>query len=251
MTTHRNLRFQAMSTRADKRGPFRRGSGIFCAVAVGLTVSGCEGGDEVLAAKDSGPGGVSIASADILFWDDFESGTLDKWTVVNGAWDVVRVDGNRVARLKAGAEFGAINIWDLTVAGFSMQVRLRHVSGDDGANIYFYNNRVHDNIGADLGYWFGISGALDAIGWGESVGGALRLNDIVVSETPLDSWVQLRLSLIDRRASMAVMREVVDEGFIPLFDVGPLVAHDAAESLGLVAAGREVWVDDVLVLRSK
>ena len=119
-----------------------------------------------------------------------------------------------------------------------MRVRLRQVSGDDGANIYFSNNRTSDNIGLDLGYWFGISGALDAIGWGENIGGGLRLYDIVVSETPLDSWVQLALSLLDGRAAMSVMREGVDEGFVPLFDVGPLAVSEGGDKLGLIVAGR-------------
>ena len=245
------MRYRANSIKAKSDALLRFAAGIWAAGmfwTAGIALSGCDRGSDVLLSKDPGPRG-SNSSADMLFWDDFETGDLHRWTVVNGDWDVIRVDGNRVARLKGGAEFGVINIRDLAVTDFSMRVRLRHVSGDDGANIYFYNNRTQENIGSDLGYWFGISGALDAIGWGESIGGSLRLSDIVVSETPL-TWVELGLSLLDRRASMAVMREGVDQGFIPLFEVGPLATYNDAESLGLVVAGREVWVDDVLVLNT-
>lgn len=82
-----------------------------------------------------------------------------------------------------------------------MRVSLGQVSSDDGANIYFYNNRTQENIRSGQGYWFGISGALDAIVWGEIIGGSLMLSDIVVSETPLGQTqtVASRSSYLDGR----------------------------------------------------
>ena len=126
-------------------------------------------------------------AADTLFWDDFEAGNLEMWNVVNGEWDIIQEDGNRVARMTSGDAFGVINIKELAVRDFTMEVRLWQVSRDNGANIYFYNNRTASNIGEDVGYWFGISGALDAVGWGEIIGAEMNLYHGMDSSVPLDS----------------------------------------------------------------
>ncbi len=184
-------------------------------------------------------------SGETLFADDFESGGLEKWDVVNGEWDVIDVDGNHVARLINGVDFAVINIANFAASDYTIEVRIWDVSQNQGANIYFRNNRTAANIGADSGFWFGISGALAAVGWGDTQGG-LRIIQVARSPVPF-TWMRLKLSLIDENALMWALREGVDDDFIQVFNISGFPTSSGSENLGLIVGGREVWVDDVLV----
>ena len=155
------------------------------------------------------------------------------------------MDGNHVARLTNGIEFAVINIANFAASDYTIEVRIWDISQNQGANIYFRNNLTAENIGTDSGFWFGISGALEAVGWGDTQGG-LRIIQVVRSSLPF-TWMRLKLSVINENALVWALREGVDDDFIQVFNVSGLPTSSGSENLGLIVGGREVWVDDVLV----
>ena len=189
----------------------------------------------------------------VKFSDDFESGNLDRWQAVGGEWEIIEVDGNRVARTKGSPDgkFMTLNIRNWAFDNFTMDARIWQVSLDQGANIYFHNDHSHSNPQRHSGYWFGISGAFRAVGWGTIDDGVFRRWDTQRSAVPLNNWVRLRLEVQGRRATMWMAGDHADDKFQQIFDVINLAKvigkHYATGHIGFIATNKEVWVDDVVV----
>jgi hypothetical protein len=193
-------------------------------------------------------------SAKILFSEDFENGKLEQWEVIGGTWKVIEIDGNHVVQTKEGANpnaFRTLNIDTEVFGDFTMVARIWQVSQDHGANIYFRNDQSRRNPERHSGYWYGISGALAASGWGIFDTGAQGVWEVAFSEVALDNWVRLKLAVKGKRATMWIAREDVDEDFQQMFEVDNLSEVTRVDfprgRIGFVVAGGEVWVDDVVI----
>ncbi len=197
---------------------------------------------------------VGDAEGKVLFSDDFESGNLGQWEVIGGGWKVTKIEGNRVAETKVavdGDNFRTLNITDQVFSDFTIEARIWQVSQDHGANIYFRNNQSRRNPQQHSGYWFGISGALAAVGWGTFEDGVQSVIDVQFSDVQLDSWVRLKLDVKGRSAVMWIQRGGVDDEFQNVFEVDNLFEVTRQDypkgSIGFVVAGAEVRIDDVVI----
>ena len=192
------------------------------------------------------------AARAVVIKDNFESGKLDRWTPINGQWDIVREDGNRVLKSVPDGltEFRTLNLASGVVGDFTFEARVRQVSQDHGANLYFRHNQTPENLVDHTGYWFGISGGLAAVGWGTWNQGAQTVDDILWSPVPLD-WVKLRLEATGGKISMWVQREGVDDDLTLAFELEDIAAETGLDlkegRLGFNVAGNEVWIDDVAI----
>jgi len=189
----------------------------------------------------------------ILFSDDFEKGDLRQWDVIGGTWKVLQIDNNHLVQTKEAGnpnDFRTLNIMNRAFGDFTMEARIWQVSQDHGANIYFHNDQSRRNPQQHSGYWFGISGALAAVGWGLFKEGAQGVWDALFSNVPL-GWVRLRLKVKGKSATMWIQREGVDDDFQQVFEVADLFEETQADypkgSIGLVVAGGAVQIDDVIV----
>jgi hypothetical protein len=184
--------------------------------------------------------------------DDFESGKLDRWTPVTGQWEIVREDGNRVLKSVPDGltEFRALNLASSVIGDFTFEARIRQVSQDHGANLYFRHNQTPENRVIHTGYWFGISGALAAVGWGTWDHGEQTVDDVMLSPVALD-WVKLRLEATGVKISMWIQREGVDDELALVFELEDIAAETGLDlregRLGFDVAGNEVWIDDVAI----
>jgi hypothetical protein len=190
---------------------------------------------------------VSVAStcgATVLFSDDSESGNLDRWNLVTGSWIVEEEEGNHYARTDGGP-FRIINIAGRTFDDITITARMWHVSKDHGANIYARND------GARSGYWFGISGPLDAAGWGMFHHGGQTIEGVLVASSPLDTWVTLEVTMTGRSATMSAVLEgggVLGETAFDIPDIADASGLDMPEGFfGFIVAGAQVRIDDVVV----
>ncbi len=192
----------------------------------------------------------SVCHSGVLFSDDFESGSLDRWNVVTGTWIVEEEDGNHYARTDGGP-FRVMNIAGVVFGDVTMSARIWHVSKDHGANIYARNDRATRDDVRHSGYWFGISGALDAAGWGMFRQGGQTVEDVLVASTALDSWVRVEVTMAGRSATMTAALEdggVLGEASFDIPDIAEASGLDMPEGFfGFIVAGAQVRVDDVVV----
>lgn len=188
-----------------------------------------------------------------LFSDDFEEGNLEKWEVVAGDWEIGEDDGNHFAVTKAAAEdelFRAVNVAGSQFTDFRMEARIWQVSRDHGANIYYHNDHTAETLNEPSGWWYGISGALDAVGWGWFDKGDQTVWDVLFSPIEL-GWVKLRLEVNGKSAVMSILREGVDNEYMTVFEPEDIAAEAgmnfARGFVGLIVAGDEVRIDDVVI----
>ena len=189
----------------------------------------------------------SAISAKILFEDDFEGNDFDdKWVVVVGNWEVKKVDGNTVAAhdvLGPGSE--TILIRDMIFDDFIAEVRMRHVSDNAGAQIYWATNEGPENASGE-GYLFGENASGDTIRWYRVTGGSPELQDEIPNiDIAPDTWTWFKVRVEGSHAEMWYKREGKDNDYILAFDVDDLDEYDK----GAIATwvGNEVLIDDVLV----
>ncbi|MBT3270946.1 hypothetical protein HN371_27640 [Candidatus Poribacteria bacterium] len=191
-----------------------------------------------------------ITHAAILFADDFQSGDLGAWQVVTGDWRVEEEDGNSYAR-SDGGPFRTMNIADRMFGDVTMTARIWQVSQDHGANIYARNDQNAESRGRHSGYWFGVSGPLEAAGWGAFNRGVQTVQGVLYASAPLDTWVRLEVTLTGRSATMTAAVEggaVVGEAAFDVPDLPAATSLDVPEGyLGFIVAGEQVRVDDVVV----
>ena len=190
----------------------------------------------------------------ILFSEDFEKGALRQWEVIGGTWKVIQIGNNHVVQTKEEKNpnaFRTLNITDQIFSDFTLEARIWQVSQDHGANIYFHNDQERRNPEQHSGYWFGMSGALAAVGWGTFNAGIQEVWDVLFSDIALDNWVRFRLKVEGKRATMWIQRDGVDRDFQQVFEVGDLSEVTQEDyppgRLGFVVAGGEVLMDDVMV----
>ncbi len=190
------------------------------------------------------------AGAAVLFSDDFESGNLDRWNVVTGSWIVEAEDGNHYARTDGGP-FRVMNIAGRMFGDVTMTARIWHVSRDHGANIYARNDRATREDFHHSGYWFGISGSLDAAGWGMFRSGGQTVEGILVASSPFDTWVTLEVTMAGRSATISAALEGggdLGELSFDIPDIGDASGLDTPEGyFGFIVGGAQVRVDDVVV----
>lgn len=186
----------------------------------------------------------------VLFADDFESGDLSKWNVVTGSWIVEEEDGNHYAR-SDGGPFRIMNIAGRMFGDVTMTARIWHVTKDHGANIYARNDRATRDDVLHSGYWFGISGALDASGWGTFRRGGQTVGGVLVSSAPLDTWVLLEVTLTGQSVTMTAALEgdvALGEASFDIPDIAAATGLDIPEGyFGFIVAGQQVRIDDVVV----
>ncbi|MEO2005460.1 MAG: hypothetical protein ABGY41_15335 [Candidatus Poribacteria bacterium] len=188
--------------------------------------------------------------AAVLFSDDFESGDLSKWNVVTGSWIVEEEDGNHYARTDGGP-FRVMNIAGRTFGDVTITARIWQVTRDHGANIYARNDLVTMEDAQHSGYWFGISGALDASGWGAFRRGGQTVGGVLVASTPLDTWVRLEVTLTGQSATMTAALEgdvALGEASFDIPNIASATGLDIPEGyFGFIVAGEQVRIDDVVV----
>lgn len=140
-----------------------------------------------------------------------------------------------------------MNIRGFADLHFTMEASIWQRTRDHGANLYFYNNSIEQNVGFDSGLWFGFSGYQNAIGWGDMVEGEQTLLQFVNSDVELDYWVRLKLVVSAKGVQMWSRREGIDDDFVLLFGLEGTVSTEGNTRLGLLVGGLEAWVDDVIV----
>jgi len=102
------------------------------------------------------------------------------------------------------------------------------------------------------GYWFGISGPLDAAGWGMFRDGGQTVEGVLVSSSPLDTWVTVEVTMAGRSATMTAVLEdggVLGEASFDIPDIAEASGLDMPQGFfGFIVAGAQVRIDDVVVI---
>lgn len=132
---------------------------------------------------------------DILFSDDFEDGTLNKWNVILGNWEVISEDGNHIAHLTRSSVYFRRMITKTAVT--DNVIITAKVKGDaDGdasdTGVGFYSDSLADN------YYFIVLG-----GWDEKLtlynyqNGVFTL--LIYADIPIQNniWYNTKIELIN------------------------------------------------------
>ncbi|MBD3183086.1 hypothetical protein GF312_12400 [Candidatus Poribacteria bacterium] len=186
------------------------------------------------------------AKADLLFEDDFEDGSFgNKWDIVIGNWEVVKVDGNHAARHIGDSGSETIVIRDMIFDDFIAEMRILHVSDSSGAQMYWRTNEGPGNA-AGNGYIFGENALDNIIRWYRVADGSPTIQDKItdIDITP-DTWTWFKVRIEGSHAQMWYKREDKDEDYILAFEVDDLNEYQEG-TIGTWVGG-EVLIDDVRV----
>ncbi len=100
---------------------------------------------------------VKPVSATILLQDDFESGNLDQWTVINGSWSIKSVMGSNRYGTKIEPKFtiAETQSGDFSWTDYQFEVEMTSISGED-KNLFFRSiesRSIYDDGGGHIYNW--------------------------------------------------------------------------------------------------
>ncbi|MAF10927.1 hypothetical protein CMK11_10805 [Candidatus Poribacteria bacterium] len=95
-----------------------------------------------------------------------------------------------------------MNIAARMFSDVTITARMWQVTQDHGASVCTRNDQHADSRGRHSRYWFGISGPLEAAGWGTFSRGVQTVQGVLLASSPLNAWVHLEVTLTGRSATM-------------------------------------------------
>ena len=192
----------------------------------------------------------NIPNNSVLFSDDFEDGTLNKWNVVLGSWNVVTEGTNHVAHLASGTVFYRRIVSVAGVAGTTLLTAKMKGNSDQTDPCADMAFGFYSNIDASSFYYFMIGGGKpNYIMLGEFYGGAPhRLCYNYSANVQNNVWYDVKVKLEGSRIDAKVWRT---DGSEP---TNWLISWTSATPYGdhLVLGGidgdqnEEFWFDDVV-----